>query len=80
MYACHYHLIGEAAPPRAVTESFTWMVAALVAGIAGGSALAGALISEYGVAACFVASIGCLIATIAVPLRVGDARSASTVA
>jgi predicted MFS family arabinose efflux permease len=80
LYACHYRLIGETAPPRAVTESFTWMVAALVAGIAGGSALAGALISAHGVAACFVASIGCLIATIAVPLRVRDPRSASSVA
>jgi MFS family permease len=80
IYACHYRLIGEAAPPRAVTESFTWMVAALVAGIAGGSAAAGALISGPGVAACFAATVGCLVATIAVPLPVGDPRSASTVA
>ncbi len=38
-------LIGEVAPRGAVTEAFTWPLTALVAGVAGGNAVAGAIVA-----------------------------------
>jgi MFS family permease len=55
--ACQIALINDLAPAGAVTEAFTWSTAAIVAGIAGGSALAGFLVESAGVAAPF--ALGC---------------------
>jgi len=40
-----YTLIDEVAPPGTATESSTWMITAIVAGLAAGNAIAGALVS-----------------------------------
>jgi MFS family permease len=40
-----YTLVDELAPPGTATEAFTWMVTAISAGVAGGSALGGALVT-----------------------------------
>jgi MFS family permease len=42
--SCQYALVAELAPSGAVTSAFTWSTAVVVAGIAAGSALAGALV------------------------------------
>jgi hypothetical protein len=43
-------LIGSAAPPGTVTEAFAWLVTAVVAGGAAGSAVAGPLLDRFGAA------------------------------
>ncbi len=40
-----YTLIDEVAPPGTATEASTWMITAIVVGLAAGNALAGALVS-----------------------------------
>lgn len=54
VFSCQYALVGEAVEPGRETEAFTWVSAALVAGIAGGSALGGGLVSAAGFSAPFV--------------------------
>ena len=54
VFSCQYALVGRAVTDGAETEAFTWVSAALVAGIAGGAALGGAVISTVGVSAPFV--------------------------
>lgn len=49
--ACQYALVGALSPQGAVAESFNWHNASLVAGIAGGTAVAGALTDKLGVRA-----------------------------
>jgi predicted MFS family arabinose efflux permease len=56
VFSCQYTLIGRAVTPGTETEAFTWVTAALVGGLAGGSALGGALIGSVGVSAPFVAA------------------------
>jgi predicted MFS family arabinose efflux permease len=51
--ACVYSLVDDHAPPGATAEAFTWNTAALVAGIAAGSAAAGIVIDAAGVAVAF---------------------------
>ncbi|HLI60237.1 MAG TPA: MFS transporter [Solirubrobacteraceae bacterium] len=60
VFSCQYALVGRIVPEGAETEAFTWMSSALVGGIAGGSALAGALIGPGGVGAPFIVSCGAL--------------------
>lgn len=55
--SCQMALVARLAPVGAVTEAFTWSSAALVGGIAGGSALAGGLVETLGVTAPF--ALGC---------------------
>ena len=40
-----YTLIDEVAPPGTATEASTWMITAIVVGLAAGNAIAGALVS-----------------------------------
>jgi predicted MFS family arabinose efflux permease len=54
VFSCQYALVGESILPGSETEAFTWVSAALVAGIAGGSAAGGALVSAAGFSAPFV--------------------------
>jgi MFS family permease len=60
VFSCQYALVGRVVPDGAETEAFTWMSSALIAGIAGGSALGGALIGPGGVSAPFIISCGAL--------------------
>jgi len=52
-----YSLIGEHAPANAIASAFTWNTAALVAGIAGGSAAAGVAVSAFGPRAAFIVAV-----------------------
>jgi MFS family permease len=61
VFSCQYSLVGHAVAPGTETEAFTWVSAALVGGIAAGSAIAGALVSGAGESAPFVFS--CAVAT-----------------
>jgi MFS family permease len=56
VFSCQYSLVGRAVTAGAGTEAFTWVSAALVGGLAVGSAIAGALIASAGVSAQFVFS------------------------
>jgi MFS family permease len=56
VFSCQYSLVGHAVAPGTETEAFTWVSAALVGGIAAGSAIAGALVSGAGESAPFVFS------------------------
>ena len=38
-------LLDELAPPGGATEAFTWLITAVVTGVAGGTALGGTLVS-----------------------------------
>ena len=58
VFSCQYSLIGHAVTPGVETEAFTWAAAALIAGLAAGSALGGALISAAGVSAPFILACG----------------------
>lgn len=72
--ACQYRLVGDLASERAVTEAFTWNVAALVAGGAIGSALAGVLASGAGPSACFIFAAA-TAASIVVVIQLLEARA-----
>jgi predicted MFS family arabinose efflux permease len=56
VFSCQYALVGHSVEPGSETEAFTWVASALVAGIAAGSALGGALVSASGDSAPFVLS------------------------
>jgi MFS family permease len=63
VFSCQYALIGRAVPDGVETEAFTWVSSSLVAGLAGGSALGGALIGSVGVDAPF--GLACLLLALA---------------
>ena len=69
VFSCQYALVGRAVMPGSETEAFTWVTAALVGGLAAGSAAAGAVIGSEGVAAPFVLS--CLATTLAAVFAIG---------
>lgn len=71
---CQYALVGRAVTPGSETEAFTWVTAALVAGIAAGSAAGGVVIGSGGVSAPFVLS--CLVTALAALLATGQRRRA----
>jgi predicted MFS family arabinose efflux permease len=56
VFSCQYALVGRAVTGGGETEAFSWISAALVAGVAAGSAAGGAAISAAGVSAPFVIS------------------------
>ncbi|HLH66706.1 MAG TPA: MFS transporter [Solirubrobacteraceae bacterium] len=56
VFACQYSLIGRAVTPGVETEAFTWVAAALISGLAAGTALGGAVIGALGESAPFVLS------------------------
>jgi MFS family permease len=63
MFSCQYMLLSTLAASGRVAEAFTWQTAALVGGIAAGSASGGALVDVGGVAACI--ALGCAGAALA---------------
>jgi MFS family permease len=69
MLSCQFSLVGSLAPAGTTTEAFTWHRAATVGGIAGGSALGGALIDAIGTSGpfalgCTGAAVACLFAAL----------------
>ncbi len=72
VFSCQYALIGRAVTPGVETEVFTWVAAALIGGLAAGSALGGAVIGSAGVSAPFVLACAAtgLAALLAVRMRV----------
>jgi MFS family permease len=56
VFSCQYALVGRSVRPGSETEAFTWVAAALLAGLSAGSALSGVLIGAIGVSAPFVAA------------------------
>jgi MFS family permease len=58
VFSCQYAMIGRAVTPGVETEAFTWVSAALISGVAAGSALGGAAISAGGVSAPFALACG----------------------
>jgi MFS family permease len=76
MFSCQYALVGRAVTLGSETEAFTWVSAALIGGLAAGSAIAGAVIRPGGVSAPFLVSCGAttLAALLAVGFRAPSAR------
>jgi len=72
VFSCQYALVGRAVTPGSETEAFTWVTAALLAGLAAGAAVGGAMIGSQGVGAPFVFS--CLATALAAVLAVGMRR------
>jgi MFS family permease len=72
VFSCQYALVGRSVTAGSETEAFTWVSAALVGGLAVGSAVGGAVIGPAGVSAPFV--ISCLSTTLAALLAVGFRR------
>jgi len=68
MFSCQYALVGQAVTGGGETEAFTWVTAALVSGVAAGSALSGTAISAAGISAPFV--ISCVATALAAALAV----------
>jgi MFS family permease len=69
MFSCQYALVGRVVSAGTETEAFTWVSAALIGGLAAGSAIGGAVIGPGGVSAPFVVS--CLATLLAALLAVG---------
>jgi MFS family permease len=69
VFSCQYALVGRAVTAGSETEAFTWVTAALVAGIAAGSAVGGVAIAASGVSAPFV--IATVASTLAALLALG---------
>jgi MFS family permease len=76
IFSCQYTMVGALAPTGAVAEAFTWHVAALVAGIAAGSALSGMLVDVVGVRGPFV--LGCCAAVAGCLVAGSSSQSAAT--
>jgi predicted MFS family arabinose efflux permease len=72
LFSCQYALVGRAVTPGSETEAFTWVSAALVGGLAVGSALGGAAIAPVGESAPFVLS--CLASLLAAATAAGVRR------
>jgi MFS family permease len=66
MFSCQYALVGRSVSAGSETEAFTWMSAALIGGLAAGSAIGGAVIGPAGVSAPFV--VACLATVLAAAL------------
>jgi MFS family permease len=71
LLAAANQLIGDVAPPGAVTEAFAWPITAIAIGAAGGSAAAGAIVDVTGTREAFVGIVvaGLLAAAVAVTQR-----------
>jgi MFS family permease len=73
IFTCQLAIVAGLAPPGAVTEAFTVANGALVLGIAGGQAIAGALVDGQGPRAAFLLSL--LGAALAATVKVPDSRA-----
>jgi MFS family permease len=57
-FSCVYSLVGHVVIPGSEHEAFGWTLSGLVAGVAGGSALGGAVIGPLGVRGPFLLAVG----------------------
>jgi predicted MFS family arabinose efflux permease len=73
VFSCQYALVGRAVTPGSETEAFTWVAAALMLGLAAGSALSGVLIGGIGVSAPFVAACAAMAVAALSAVRVRSA-------
>jgi predicted MFS family arabinose efflux permease len=69
VFTCQYALVGRSVSAGSETEAFTWVSAALIGGLAAGSAIGGAAIAPAGQSAPFV--ISCAATMLAALLAVG---------
>jgi MFS family permease len=69
VFSCQYALVGRSVSAGSETEAFTWVAAALVGGLAAGSALGGAVIGAGGVSAPFL--VACAATALAALLSIG---------
>ena len=74
MFSCQYALVGRSVSAGSETEAFTWVSAALIGGLAAGSAIGGAVVGPGGVSAPF--AVSCLATLLAAALTVGLRRQA----
>lgn len=72
MLACQYAIVGALAPSEVATEAFTWTTAGLIAGIAGGNAVAGSLVQAGGIGKAF--AVACLATGFAAAVAAGSRR------
>lgn len=71
--SCLYLLVGREAPAGTMAEAFTWSLAALISGIAAGSAIAGQLVDSHGAGRAFV--LGAAVTASAGLIALVSARS-----
>ncbi len=65
-FSCQYSLVGHVVIPGSEHEAFSWLLSALIAGVAAGSALAGSAIGAAGVRAPFLlAAVAAALAAVA---------------
>jgi MFS family permease len=69
VFSCQYALVGRLVTPGSETEAFTWISAALIGGLAAGSAIGGVVVGPVGIGAPFV--ISCAMSLIAALIAVG---------
>lgn len=72
LIACRNELLSELAPSRTVTEAFTWLMTALIAGSAAGAAVGGALVESSGWEVAVLA--GAAVATLGAVASIGGRR------
>jgi MFS family permease len=80
VFSCQYALVGAAAPAGSGAEAFTWVSAALIVGIAAGSAAGGGLVSAAGEGAPFALSCVALLLAAALAAGIGQRREAGAIA
>lgn len=72
VFSCQYGLVSRAVVRGTETEAFTWISAALIGGLAAGTALGGAAIAADGVSAPFVLATAAYVLAVLMALRVTD--------
>jgi predicted MFS family arabinose efflux permease len=77
VFSCQYALVGRSATAGSETEAFTWVAAALMAGLAAGSSLSGVLIGGVGLSAPFVAACAAMGVAALAAVRVRVATQAA---
>jgi MFS family permease len=75
VFSCQYALVGRSVTRGSETEAFTWVAAALMGGLAAGSALSGVLIGGIGVSAPFVAACAAMGVSALAAVRVRTSAS-----
>jgi len=74
VFSCQYALVGRSVSAGSETEAFTWVSAALIGGLAAGSAIGGAVIAPAGVSAPFVVSCAATMAAALLAVTAASAR------
>ena len=72
VWSCEYALTGALASQQTTTEAFTWLNGGLIAGLAGGNAVAGLLVQAGGTGRVF--AIGSVVTALAAALALGWRR------